>query len=49
MALRLDTNTLEMIQFSDDAAHPAILCENFSWLLKNLHEYDPAHVVKDKH
>ena len=45
MALILDPNTLEMIQLSEDTEQPAVLCENFRWLLDNLAAHDKNHPV----
>ena len=49
MALLLDPHTLDMVQTTDIGDQPAILCENFSWLLKNLHDFEPQHQLVDKH
>jgi hypothetical protein len=38
-----------MVQTTDVGNQPAILCENFSWLLKNLHDFEPNHKLKDGH
>lgn len=49
MALLFDQRTFETIQLLEDDEHPAVLAENFSWLLKQLHEFEPSHMLADKH
>lgn len=45
MAIFLIPETLDLVQYSDDPTEPAILMENFSWLIKELHDFDPTHVL----
>jgi hypothetical protein len=45
MAIFLIPETLDVVQFSEDPTEPAILMENFTWLIKELESFDPAHVL----
>lgn len=45
MAIFLIPETLDLVQYCEDPTEPAILMENFSWLIKELNDFDPAHVL----
>lgn len=46
MKLFLDLNSIQLIQVAEDK--PAILCENFSWLLNNLYNFEPNHTTSNE-